>query len=277
MAKRHHGRLLLVALFWLTLPPTVRATNPIPRISGEWWQVAGNPDLGAYVTDKQQPVDFGIWPATDGTWQLWSCIRNTACGGHSRLFFRWEGRQLTDTNRAPKGVAMMADPALGETRGGLQAPFVFQETNCFYMFYGDWERICLATSDDGKDFTRKPNAHGQLGLFSDPYENTRDAMVMKWGGLYYCYYTGQKAGEKYQAAIFCRTSHDFEHWSEPIMVSAGGTPAKLGAWLGARATSTHSMPRPIRWILESAMIAAASSPWSWPRQKSFPSNDNGTS
>jgi hypothetical protein len=48
----------------------------IPRIDGDWWQIAGDPDLGEYTSEKQQPVDFAIWQAADGTWQLWSCIRN---------------------------------------------------------------------------------------------------------------------------------------------------------------------------------------------------------
>jgi hypothetical protein len=81
--------------------------------------VAGNPDLGEYTSDKQEPVDFTIWQAADGTWQLWTCIRNTGCGGHTRLFFRWEGWELTDANWRPKGIAMMADTALG---GRVPAP-----------------------------------------------------------------------------------------------------------------------------------------------------------
>ncbi|MBN1999767.1 hypothetical protein JW935_19585 [candidate division KSB1 bacterium] len=32
----------------------------IPDIQGEWWQIAGNPGLGEYTDEKQQPVDFGI-------------------------------------------------------------------------------------------------------------------------------------------------------------------------------------------------------------------------
>ena len=206
-----------------------------PRIDGDWWQVAGNPDLGKYTNDRQQPVDFGIWQATDGTWQIWSCIRNTRCGGHTRLFFRWEGGHVTDTNWTPKGIAMLADPKFGETKGGLQAPFVFKESNRYYMVYGDWEHICLATSDDGKIFHRKLNARDHSDIFSGPYENTRDPMVVRLGDLYYCYYTGHKEGAKYQSAIFCRTSHDLEHWGAPTMVSAGGMPAKLGAWYGADA------------------------------------------
>lgn len=61
-----------------------------PIVDGPWWQVAGDPDLGEYTSPKQQPVDFGVWQALDGTWQLWSCIRHTKCGGNTRLFYRWD-------------------------------------------------------------------------------------------------------------------------------------------------------------------------------------------
>src|SRR5947209_15645372 len=54
---------------------------PVPVPRGDWWQIAGQPDLGVDSTPNQQPVDFGIWQARDGTWQLWSCIRNTNVGG----------------------------------------------------------------------------------------------------------------------------------------------------------------------------------------------------
>ena len=48
-----------------------------PRVVGDWWQVAGDPDLGGLTRKDQQPVDFAVWQAADGTWQLWSCIRGT--------------------------------------------------------------------------------------------------------------------------------------------------------------------------------------------------------
>jgi hypothetical protein len=79
-----------------------------PVIDGDWWQVAGDPDLGEYTRPEQQPVDFGVWQADDGTWQLWSCIRKTGCGGNTRLFYRWEGQNLTDEHWKPMGIAMEA-------------------------------------------------------------------------------------------------------------------------------------------------------------------------
>lgn len=57
-----------------------------PKIDGEWWAITGNPDLGDITNPRQQPVDFGVWLAGDGTWQLWSCIRSTNEPGKTRLF-----------------------------------------------------------------------------------------------------------------------------------------------------------------------------------------------
>lgn len=217
-----------------------------PAIDGEWWQIAGNPDLGKYTTKKQEPVDFGIWQAKDGTWQAWSCIRNTKAGKRTRLFYRWEGKSLTDKDWKPMGIAMEADTLLGETSGGLQAPYVFEENGTYYMFYGDWNRINLAKSQDGKNFKRVLNEKGEPDLFTGPYTNTRDAMVLRDNGLYYCYYTGhtdekgmvmeneQNVKKRYKCAVFCRTSADLKHWSEPIIVSAGGK-AEGKTWFGGDA------------------------------------------
>jgi hypothetical protein len=73
----------------------------MPQIEGEWWQVAGNPMDHKYATEKQEPVDFAVWQAADDSWQIWSCIRGTTAGGKNgmtRFFYRWEGRNLTDTD-----------------------------------------------------------------------------------------------------------------------------------------------------------------------------------
>lgn len=88
-----------------------------PAINSNWWQISGNPDLGDYGTPEQQPVDFGIWQAADGTWQLWSCIRHTKAGKRTRLFYRWEGQKLTDEHWKPMGIAMEADTTFGEQSG----------------------------------------------------------------------------------------------------------------------------------------------------------------
>lgn len=213
----------LVAVAAALFAPTAAAQGyEVPKLDGQPWQIAANPNLGDLGSAIQQPVDFAIWQAADGTWQLWSCIRNTACGGATRLFYRWEGTALTATNWQPMGVAMQADPALGEIPGGLQAPHVFVLDGVWYMVYGDFLRICLARSTDGKNFTRVLRANGQPDLFTGPYINTRDAMVFQFGGLFACYYTGSDPSALYQGAVFCRTSANLVDWSESQFVCAGG-------------------------------------------------------
>jgi hypothetical protein len=192
----------------------------IPRIDGEWWTVARDPDLGPLTDPKQQSVDFAIWQAADGTWQLWSCIRLTKCGGKTRLFHRWEGKQITDKDWKPMGIAMQADPAVGETSGGLQAPYVFKAGDVYNMVYGDWENICLATSRDGKAFQRQVRDNGRTGMFGEGRgTNTRDPMVTRIQDLWHCYYTAYPGGK---GAVYCRTSRDLDNWSHSTVVACGG-------------------------------------------------------
>jgi len=195
------------------------AEHRMPVIQELWIHIASNPDLGDLNTEKQEPVDFGVWQAADGTWQLWSCIRNTKEPGKTRLFYRWEGAKLTDANWKPMGIAMHANTALGETEGGLQAPFVFcAQDGRYEMFYGSWDNICSAESKDGKTFERRLNMDGKATLF-DGGTNPRDPIVLRIGGLWYCYYTAHPA-EK--GADYCRTSPDLRVWSEARLVAKGG-------------------------------------------------------
>lgn len=223
-----------------------------PVIVGDWWDVAGNPDLGEYTSPNQEPVDFGVWQAADGTWQLWSCIRKTNCGGHTRLFHGWEAKNLTDTNWQPLGIVMEADTAVGEKQGGLQAPHVIQKDGIYYMLYGGWAQICLAKSTDGKTFERVLNDRGTTEIFTGPFINSRDAMTIKIDNKYYCYYTGHlleyKPGEIH-AAIFCRTSDDLFTWSEPTMVSGGGKYAEADSWGGGDAECPFVVPINDKYIL----------------------------
>ncbi|MEK7404682.1 MAG: hypothetical protein AAB225_06200 [Acidobacteriota bacterium] len=192
----------------------------VPQIDGDWWTIARDPDLGPLTTPKQQPVDFAVWQAADGTWQLWSCIRQTACGGRTRLFHRWQGAKLTEPDWTPMGVAMQADSARGETPGGLQAPYVLKIKGVYHMLYGDWENICLATSAGGKTFGRQAQPDGKTGMFTEGAGwNTRDPMVLKIGDRYHCYYTAYPNRE---GAVFCRTAKDLRRWSESKRVAFGG-------------------------------------------------------
>jgi hypothetical protein len=193
----------------------------IPVIEEPWWPVASTPRLpDAYHSDKLEPVDFAVWQAADSTWQLWSCIRHTNCGGHTRLLYGWEGQRLFNTDWTPKGIKMEARPDLGEAQGGLQAPHVVRFPDRFLMAYGDWEHICFAESQDGKNFERIVQSGGRTGVFGEgPGSNTRDAMLVNIGDLWYCYYTAILNGKGYG---MCRTSSDLAQWSFPSVVSYGG-------------------------------------------------------
>jgi hypothetical protein len=202
--------------------------SAVPRIDeGGWWQIAGNPDLGELTSDRQEPVDFGIWQAADGTWQLWSCIRNTKESGVTRLFYRWEGRRLTDENWTPMGIALRGDRQYGETPGGLQAPFVVCVPDRYLMFYGDWVSICLATSVDGKTFRRASIDGDGPQLFSEGKgNNTRDPMLLDIDGTWHCYYSAMPGD---QGAMFVRRSKDLTDWSKSktLKVLSGGSPGRL--------------------------------------------------
>ncbi len=197
----------------------VNAAPAIPRISSEWWQIAGSPDLGELGQRQQQPVDFALWQAADGTWQLWSCVRNTREPGRTRLFYRWEGARLTDPDWRPMGIAMHADLAIGETAGGLQAPFVVRTGGRFLMFYGDWANIRSQESSDGKTFVRRPAVDGSPHFGRDAESNTRDPMVLRVGDEWLCYYT---ANPEKRGRVFVRASKDLRTWGAEREVAGPG-------------------------------------------------------
>jgi hypothetical protein len=220
------GLMLLVCVFAWAGPVNAAGQSkrvPRPQIEGPWWQVAGNPQDHKYATPNQEPVDFAVWQAADGSWQLWSCIRNTTAGGKggkTRFFYRWEGRRLTDANWKPMGIAMEAVAEVGETPGGLQAPHVVKVGRTYHMFYGDWVNICHATSEEGKNFERVVQENGNTGMFTEgPGVNTRDVMLLPHAGKWFAYYT---AYPNRQGMVFVRTTEDFERWSESTVASFGG-------------------------------------------------------
>jgi hypothetical protein len=232
---------MLSAFFFiigLTLAQEAKTADVVlvPRIEGRWWQIAGSPDLGRFTTPRQQPVDFAIWQAADGTWQLWSCIRSTAYPGWRRLFYRWEAKRLTDHDWRPMGIAMTSDPKLGEIEGMLQAPYVMRYQGRYLMFYGIGDRIALATSRDGKVFQRRVLPTGKVGMFSDGF-GTRDPMTIRLNGMFYTYYSANP-GTTFDLshpsasnhaslrlmsnAVLVRNSSDLLHWSKAQIVAEGG-------------------------------------------------------
>ncbi|MCB1123842.1 MAG: hypothetical protein KJT03_19970, partial [Verrucomicrobiae bacterium] len=160
------------------------------------------------------------WQAEDGTWQLWSCIRKTKYPGRTRIFYRWEGSRLTDSDWTPMGITFKGDGTIGETVGGMQAPYVIKVDNQYRMYYGDYRHICLALSDDGKHFEKKLLAHEMSGLFGEgPTAMARDPMLIQVGPLWYCYYS---AHPEEGHGVWVRTTTDLEHFSQSRRVMTGG-------------------------------------------------------
>lgn len=82
---------------------------------------------------------------------------------------------------------------------------------------------------------------------------TRDPMVLKEGDTYYCYYTSHLEKDDpafpIKSAIFCRTSKDLITWSEPKLVSDGGSAAKQTGWYGGDAECPFVVKVHDRYIL----------------------------
>ncbi len=204
-----------------------KQTPLLPRVAGPWWTIARNPDIGplngppaGQPNVRQEPVDFAVWEAPDGTWQLWSCIRGTKCGGNTRLFYRWEGKHFHDSDWSPMGIAMQADLKYETRVGGLQAPYVVRIDDLHHMIYGDWDWLMIQRSRDGKVFERWLYPNGRPAMFSEgPEVNTRDPMLIRIGDTWHCYYTAYPGRV---GAVFCRTSKNLRDWSESKIVARGG-------------------------------------------------------
>jgi len=202
-----------------------------PVLDGEMWHIGNNPDLGVLNGESQEVVDHAIFRSSDGRWHLWACIRSTGIG---RLLYGWEGDSIDRPGWDKCGVAMRASHEYGESLADwngeewIQAPHVIVHDGCYYMFYGGHRsetgecQICLATSDDGRQFCRYRDGQGKSRLFVGPGE-ARDPMVIRVGDLYHCYYTGHDTGQRAPCKIYCRTSRDLIHWSDYVTVNYGGS------------------------------------------------------
>lgn len=205
----------------------------VPKIKGDWWTIATQPDLGPHTSPRQQPVDFAIWQAADGTWQLWSCIRYTGDPDNTRLLYRWEGTQLTDTNWTPKGIAQRADPSEGEYPGRIGAPFVVREDDRYVMVYHS-AGFHAQTSEDGKTFTRWRRPGDDPRLFA-AREGTygRDIMLVRINDRWHGYYGGSTPDPTGQhvASIFVRVAQEeslFGPWGEQFVVNSEGLAGSSG-------------------------------------------------
>jgi hypothetical protein len=236
-----------------------------PCLTGNWWRLATPPTLERFHKPGIQTVDFTVFQAADGTWQLISCLRKTACPGGGRLLYRWEGANLTDSDWTPKGIFRLADPELGQTEGKIQAPHCIKLDGRYYLFYNSNGAYCMI-SDDGKTFRHHRTQDGDLRFFDMP----RDVMVFDnraRDGLWYAYFTDILPG-KYPAqkdhTVGARTARVLEGpWSRRKL-DIGVISAPPQGYLFAYAESPFVLYRK-GWYyrLEQMNVLASKSPTQW--------------
>lgn len=224
------------------------ATQPLklrPRIDGPWWVIAPKPSLddrlpllstdypSAGERERNQPNDHHLFQAADGSWQLWACVRRTPVG---RLLVNWEADSLDASPWRLSGRVIRADRDAGESmvewhgEEFLQSPYVVHENGRYFLFYGgydtgrdsdgeptdDYDRvekqICLMTSSDGHRWERHCDARGRSRVCAGPGA-ARDECIVRFGDIWYMYYTGHHDRNRNQGAIYVRTSEDLIHWS----------------------------------------------------------------
>jgi hypothetical protein len=129
-----------------------RDTGPLtPRIKGPWVQLVGRPQLEKWVSPDAEPVDFTVFQADDGRWQLISCIRKTTHPGSGRLLYRWSSPKLQAKGWKPEGIFLSSKPEWDHAEGGVQAPFHVKDGKKHFLFYNS-RGGHLMTSENGIHF-----------------------------------------------------------------------------------------------------------------------------
>ena len=119
-----------------------------PRLAGPWTKIAGRPPLEQWASPKAEPVDFTVFQADDGTWQLIACVRHTTHPGNSRLLYRWSSQELISPDWKPEGIFLSSRPDWNHREGHLQAPFYVKDGGTHHLLYNS-NGAHLLTSTDG--------------------------------------------------------------------------------------------------------------------------------
>jgi hypothetical protein len=143
----------------------------VPRLAGPWVRLTERPPLERWNTEKAEPVDFTIFRAKDGRWQLIACIRHTSHPGKGRLLYRWSSDRLTAPGWRGDGIFLESRAEVGNAEGLMQAPHCVIEQGRYYLFYNSADAH-LMTSADGIHFVHERGAEG----FSQ-FKMGRDVMI----------------------------------------------------------------------------------------------------
>ncbi len=200
--------------------------------------------------EEDEVVDFAVFQAADGTWQVIGCVRWATCPvpydtkgqGKGRLLFRWESPDLFAPDWKEMGVLFTTDDLKGVSKyaqGMLQAPYVVKDNGLYYMICNT-KTAHMLTSPDGKTWTQVKNHAGSYELFNT--QGARDITLVdnrdvdgKWYALM-CQKTSFKPGVpgfvQYTSATnllgpwsALKEMATQDHWQDvesPSMVRRGG-------------------------------------------------------
>jgi len=90
--------------------------------------VADHPDPGEFTAANQQPVDFGVWQAAEGTWQLES-------GAIQEMEKKCQGMSRSDKENRPNFGKMAGSNRAPAPRAVCLRPFV------------SWRRVSVPQAD----------------------------------------------------------------------------------------------------------------------------------
>lgn len=197
-----------------------------PRLDGPWVKLVGRPPLEKWASDRAEPVDFTVFQADDGRWQLISCIRHTTHPGGTRLLYRWSSPELLQEGWQPEGIFLSSKPEWDHAEGTVQAPFHVFDAGRHYLFYNS-RGGHLMTSADGIDF----EPVGTKAVFP----MGRDVCILddrQHSGKWIAYYTSPEKGinpATRDHTIRARTADNLEGpWSDEAVEIPPLTPPAEG-------------------------------------------------
>ena len=194
--------------------PASDAPHILPSLAGPWIRLTDRPPLERWSTPEAEPVDFTIFQAADGNWQLIACIRKTSHPGKGRLLYRWSSPRLDVPNWQPVGIFLESSESLGHREGHLQAPFCVVDDGQYYLFYNS-RGAHLMTGRNGLQFEPWVGPDGSTSVFP----MGRDLMILDdrlKNGRWIAYYTMVQPGSNPA--------------TKDHMVMARTAPALLGPW-----------------------------------------------
>jgi len=221
-------------LFAETAPETPYLTDT-DKTSDGWlsagWRIAASPSGYEWDNgDTDEVVDFTIFQAADGTWQLIACVRKctfpvayeTGKNYRGRILFRWESDDLFASDWKEMGVFKTTDDLppgvpVKNNKGMIQAPHVVKDNGLYYMIYNSKDAHMMV-STNGKDWADQADFSGNYTFFK--MAGGRDIMLVDnrdVDGKWYAVHTPQTKG--YDSRGYELVYHTAENllgpWSGP--------------------------------------------------------------